>query len=593
MNLSHNSIPHSATQLLGNCKNEQYHPVTMATDSLGAPPVLSTPETHILNETVPTIGRSDNRVSDEEIYTRYEIRRTLSEIRSHSWRKIALQFPDEMLPDSARVFRLLARRSRDNSNSREESRCERADTLASHQHLPKQVSKLSVDDAEIPLKLTILADTSYGSCCVDEIAAERVEADAVVHYGRSCLSPTARLPVIHVFTKQSLDCEQAVISFKDAFSDRSMKIVLTADMAYAHHVQAVYQGLLEEGYEGIFAADIIQDPASPIPNRTVPEEVQENPEKLKHWRLFHISEPPTSLLLTLSSRLSEIRIYPTDSKTDDEPARTSLAANSSRLLRRRYALVTSLATVSIWGILINTLSVKNYLHIVDHVKSQIAAAGKKSYMFVVGKLNAAKVANFSEVGGWVVIGCWESSLVDSKDFYKPVITPFELALALTRDEERVWKGDWSSDFQRILDDGHSTELHRAAENLLDEPDGLDGEYDSEQESAPPEFDLRTGRYVSQTRPMQAAAKGSTESSNSNGTPHSSALTRRANGDVVTVNGVASPAAQFLQSKRTWKGLGSDFEIGYEDEEGTKGGTIEEGRSGIAKAYVVGVQGSRT
>ena len=34
----------------------------------------------------------------------------------------------------------------------------------------------------------ILADTTYGSCCVDEVAAEHVGADLIVHYGRTCLS---------------------------------------------------------------------------------------------------------------------------------------------------------------------------------------------------------------------------------------------------------------------------------------------------------------------------------------------------------------------------------------------------------------------
>lgn len=567
----------------------------MDTSSLGVPPVLSTSDTHILNEAVPAIGLAGVRVSDDEICTRYEIQRTLDEIRGHSWRKIALQFPDEMLSDSARVFQLLARGIQDAPNGRQGYCAEGADTPMPHeQHISEQVSGLKIEDVKSSVKLTILADTSYGSCCVDEIAAEHVEADAVVHYGRACLSPTTRLPVIHVFTHQRLDCEKVVVSFRDAFPDSSVKVVLTADMPYAHHVQAIHQELLRQGYDGVFASEIVQDPASPIPNRTVPEEVQGDPEiTLRDWRLFHISEPPTSLLLTLSSRLSEIRIYPTDNKTDDGTIVSSLTADSSLLLRRRYALVTSLATVSIWGILINTLSVQNYLHVVDHVKSRIAAAGKKSYVFVVGKLNAAKMANFSEVGGWVVIGCWESSLVDSKDFYKPVITPFELELALKRDEERVWRGDWSADFQRILDNADSREARRTSTKLLDEPDDLSANYDSEPESVPPEFDLRTGRYVSHTRPMQATSKGDLESSNRNGTPHSSALTRRANGDVLAVKGVASPAAQFLQSRRTWKGLGSDFEIEYEDEYETEGGTIQEGRTGIARGYVVGAQDSKT
>jgi diphthamide biosynthesis enzyme Dph1/Dph2-like protein len=27
------------------------------------------------------------------------------------------------------------------------------------------------------------------SCCVDEVAAEHIKADALIHYGRACLSP--------------------------------------------------------------------------------------------------------------------------------------------------------------------------------------------------------------------------------------------------------------------------------------------------------------------------------------------------------------------------------------------------------------------
>jgi diphthamide biosynthesis enzyme Dph1/Dph2-like protein len=46
------------------------------------------------------------------------------------------------------------------------------------------------------------------------------------------------------------------------------------------------------------------------------------------------------------------------------------------------------------------------------------------------KHSPAKIANFSDIGGWAVIGRWESSLVDSKEFYRPIITPFELELAL-------------------------------------------------------------------------------------------------------------------------------------------------------------------
>ncbi|EOD50288.1 putative diphthamide biosynthesis protein [Neofusicoccum parvum UCRNP2] len=314
------------------------------------------------------------------------------------------------------------------------------------------------------------------------------------------------------------------------------------------------------------------------PRVTVPDEVKEDQQALRDYQLFHVSDPPTSLLLTLSSRVAAVHIYPIDTPRPTQ----ALLASSTRTLRRRYGLLTRLSVEPVFGILINTLSVKNYLHVVDHVKELIAAAGKKSYTFVVGKINAAKVANFSEVGGWVVIGCWESSLIESQDFWKPIITPFELQLTLQDDAQRVWTGEWTGDFQALLraraeagaeaSPAEEDEAGGAAET----ENGAAGEgWDSDEESAPPEFDLRTGRYVSHARPMRATAaasarKGVAAQINGTGTASGAAghsLIKRANGDVAQIGGVVSPGAEFLRSQRTWRGLGSEFDALGDDEAG--------------------------
>ena len=40
----------------------------------------------------------------------------------------------------------------------------------------------------------IVGDTSYGSCCVDEVAAAHYDADFLVHFGPACLAPVDKLP---------------------------------------------------------------------------------------------------------------------------------------------------------------------------------------------------------------------------------------------------------------------------------------------------------------------------------------------------------------------------------------------------------------
>ncbi|KAJ5340654.1 hypothetical protein N7541_009778 [Penicillium brevicompactum] len=549
-------------------------------------PVLSTADDRILEETAPVASRDPAApVSDDELSITYDIERTLKEIRQARYKRIALQFPDDMLPDAPRVFQLLSRGLEHDvgtaNGTSTQANGSNADDLA------HSVSELQVEEKSEPWspRLTILADTSYGTCCVDEVAAEHVDADAVVHYGRSCLSPTARLPVIYVFTHKDLPLEPVVRAFKETHPELTTKVIIAADVTFADHVPTVYARLVEEGYTNLFATDIVHDPSSSIPNRTVPSSVQEAPETLGDWQLFHISDPPTALMMTLASRVAAIHIYPTDDLSNENVK--PLPASTAAVLRRRYGTLASLTTVPIWGILINTLSVKNYLHIVEHVKERIAEAGKKSYMFVVGKLNAAKVANFSEIGGWVVIGCWESSLVDSKDFWKPVITPFELELALKDDSDRVWTGAWQSDFQAVLDQPAQTP---GDENVEQTNAAASDEDDmSEPESAPPEFDLRTGRYVSNSRPMRQPASRASQidGSSTTGPSAARALARRTKGDLAMIGGAVSPGAEFLRSQRTWKGLGSDFDIRYDDEDDVDSTLVKEGRKGIAKGYTVG------
>ncbi|QDS72089.1 hypothetical protein FKW77_003325 [Venturia effusa] len=562
-------------------------------------PVLSTPESHIFEDPTEPLDTSNlARLSDEQLYITYEIERTIREIRLGKWRRIALQFPDQMLVDAPRVYRELMLGLR--KTRREEGCGGKREGDVGLQAVEVDISKLSlkgqetngqaveIDVSKLSLngqkqeeekeKLCILGDTSYGACCVDEIAAEHVDAEVVVHYGRSCLSPTARLPVIYVFTERALDTREVVDVFRETYREKEGKILLMADIPFASHVPRIHEALVAEGYTGIFATEVIHDPASVLPNRTVPEDVG----SLQNYQLFHIGQPPTALLMTLSSRVGSIRTYSVDTSGQ---AGKAVLASSKMALRRRYALLTSLSTVSIYGILINTLSVKNYLQILEHVKKQIAAAGKKSYTFVVGKINAAKIANFSEIGGWIVIGCWESSLVESKEFYRPLITPFELELALQDDGERVWTGEWEADFEGTLARGIVQRKRPVKEEAY-----LNEDVHSDSDSEAPEFDLRTGRYVSHSRPMHMANRQVLiEADQQAASTCSKTLTKRANGDMAHVGGVVSPGAEYLQTARTWQGLGSDFSVDYggSGEAGLGGTVVEQGRSGVARGYAVG------
>ncbi len=65
----------------------------------------------------------------------------------------------------------------------------------------------------------------------------------------------------------------------------------------------------------------------------------------------------------------------------------------------------------------------------------------------MGKPNPAKLANFPEIGVWVMIADPQGLILDSKDYLVPIITPYEAQVAF---QERPWVGNCRLDFATLL-----------------------------------------------------------------------------------------------------------------------------------------------
>ena len=99
----------------------------------------------------------------------YDIVRVAEWIHVNAFHRIAIQVPDELLKDAASICRELKREldarttTEDDKDSTDEEKKKRREVF-------------------------VLADTTFGSCCVDEVAALHHNADCVVHVGFSCCS---------------------------------------------------------------------------------------------------------------------------------------------------------------------------------------------------------------------------------------------------------------------------------------------------------------------------------------------------------------------------------------------------------------------
>ncbi|EYU30525.1 hypothetical protein MIMGU_mgv1a005439mg [Erythranthe guttata] len=363
----------------------------------------------------------------------YEIARVAEFILSHSFTRVALQFPDELLKDSMRVVKALR----------------------------KEINSSAV-------KLYVMADTTYGSCCVDEVGAAHVNAECVVHYGHTCLSPTSKLPALFIFEKASISTSNCALKLLDYGMTSDKPILVLFGLEYAHAIPEIKKNLAysvstivgSASMSSLLFADVICSfispsetcqPASQVgpvdsQNYSIGGLTWRLPEgrKMEDYSLFWIgSDNPAFSNVVLTFNSCEIVRY--DAAED---CLMTDVSQQKKILRRRYYLVEKAKDANMIGILVGTLGAAGYLHMIHQMRDLITKAGKKSYTFVMGRPNPAKLANFPECDVFINVSCPQTALFDSKEFLAPIITPFEAMLALERGSQ--WTGAYVMEFRDLI-----------------------------------------------------------------------------------------------------------------------------------------------
>jgi len=353
-------------------------------------------------------------------------------IQENGFERVALQIPDEML----------------------------SLTWSLVQKLKEKLAKSECDGVE----LFVLGDTSYGSCCVDEVAAEHHRADFIVHFGQACLSRTARLPVHYVFGKCRLDVAEAAKIISQSVDNKGGKLTMIRDVRFEHCIEFLRDKLLER--QTFSEADV---PSLVRKGFVSGKNEAEEPEKevvlghsLENGRDFgtvlyvgNNEKQIAVLFLQLSAR--EIVCFdPVTMKCikPDRAAKTTLA--------RRFRKVQQARDAQIFGILVGTMGIHGYSKALQRIQDMIRAAGKKSYTFLMGKINPQKLANFPHIDVFVLVACPQNSLLDSKEFFKPIVTPHELEISLDRKQ-------WSTEYILSFSELAAQVINENISNGSDEP----------------------------------------------------------------------------------------------------------------------------
>ncbi|XP_075259876.1 2-(3-amino-3-carboxypropyl)histidine synthase subunit 2-like [Convolutriloba macropyga] len=337
-------------------------------------------------------------------------------------------------------------------------------------------AKESVEEIESRLKgqnvtIQVLADNNYSECCIDEITAAHVVAcDLIVHYGHCCYSYPSRYTTFVVPPSSSTPVNASL-------SDGGVGGTNAVSVLSAKQVNKCQEFLLSKVKPGedtrIFVSDYFQESimelAKQLQNdqstrcfsfgRTTPlmksccgrnglfgRQFGDSFTESSVKNVIYIGQSTDRLLQLLCLKFFVASsIYAFDPLSFEEiecmPIVRKLSTKRSHLIERAKE-------ADIIGILIGTLSVRGYRDAIDFSRKLIKLAGKKSYTFVVGKINVAKLANFAEIDAFVLIACPETSLNDHSEFFKPVFSVCELNYALN--PEATWDGSFDLDFSSVV-----------------------------------------------------------------------------------------------------------------------------------------------
>ncbi|KAE9551624.1 hypothetical protein FO519_005152 [Halicephalobus sp. NKZ332] len=342
----------------------------------------------------------------------FEIPRIVSWIKENNFQRVALQLPDAFLTYALPLA----------------SRIER----------------------ESGSKIYVLADTSYRSCCIDAVAAEHATCDSLVHFGEACLSsPSEAIPVLYIYGKLDVDWADFESHLREKFdSEDQSGFVVLYEPGYDNVADRILDSskkiLVERDVQIVRLANLSSKNASL--GRELPECWSEASSNL----IFIGSHDSALLPIWLMTHTRFMKVY---NYAPDEKNLSVLEPASFKQLRRRLFLIEKLRDANVVGLVVGTLGVGGIKEAISRIRKLCKEASKKLYVLSIGKVNEPKLSNFAnDIDCFILLSCPFGIILDTNEFFKPIVSLFEAEIALNPGKEWFAGGGWTAEFGNFVKD---------------------------------------------------------------------------------------------------------------------------------------------
>ena len=282
------------------------------------------------------------------------------------------------------------------------------------------------------VSVLILGDVTYGACCVDDLTASKLGADLLVHYGHSCLIPVSmtRLKTMYVFVEIFFDSRHLIECVKRTFP-RDTRIALLGTIQFVSIVHQAAGELKEYFGECVIPQE---KPLSVGETLGCTSPIIFNADKLLFVSdgRFHLEAA-----MIRNPAMSSYRYDPYSK------CLTSESYDVRNLHSSRLAAIEKAKLAKTFGVVLGTLGRQGNPPTFARLQEKLLSRGKRVVSFLMSEINPAKLVLIDSIDVWVQVACPRLSIDWAGGFAKPLLTPYELQVAIGEEE---WKSVYPMNF---------------------------------------------------------------------------------------------------------------------------------------------------
>lgn len=102
----------------------------------------------------------------------------------------------------------------------------------------------------------------------------------------------------------------------------------------------------------------------------------------------------------------------------------------SLMKKNRHGAIEKARSAQTWGVILGTLGRQGNPRILEHLKSKLKEQNKTVVTLLLSEIFPQKLALLDDVDAWIQIACPRLSIDWGLAFKKPLLTPYEAAVAL-------------------------------------------------------------------------------------------------------------------------------------------------------------------